>query len=127
MVDAGGIGGLGVAEQLAALESLAKDIARSAEGGLSDPGLGEIESFRMAHAILAERGVLKYAVPAHFGGADVAELAGPDTVSVRALATLRRSFAFHHAMLDLARWSRASAPDRAGLRGSTPRRARTGR
>ena len=102
MVDAGGIGGLGVAEQLAALESLAGDIARSAEGGLSDPGLGEIESFRMAHAILAERGVLKYAVPARFGGADVAGLAGPDTVSVRALATLRRSFAFHHAMLDLA-------------------------
>ena len=88
--------------QLAALGALAEDIAQSAEWGLSDPGLGEIESFRMAHSILAERGVLKYAVPARHGGADVAGLAEPDTVSVRALAALRQKFAFHHAMLDLA-------------------------
>lgn len=90
------------ADQLAALEVAAEGIAAEIEGPLSEPGLGEIESFRMAHARLAERGVLKYAVPARFGGADVSGLAPAETVSVRALAKLRTAFAYRHAMLDLA-------------------------
>lgn len=90
------------AETLEALRVVAEGIAAELEGPLSEPGLGEIEAFRRAHGALAERGVLRYAVPAAYGGADVAPLAGPETVSVRALTTLRRAFAYRHAMLDLA-------------------------
>lgn len=89
-------------DALASLEAMGKELAAGIEEALSAPGLGEIESFRLAHGLLAERGVLRYAVPARFGGADVAPLASPETVSVRALATLRSAFAYRHAMLDLA-------------------------
>ena len=87
---------------LGALSTVAEEIAKEAEGELSVPGLGEIESFRAAHARLRERGVFRYVVPEEFGGTCVSGLAPAGAVSVRALAALRRAFSFRHAMLDLA-------------------------
>lgn len=89
-------------DMLGAIERDAAEIARGAEATLSEEGLGEIECFRAAHAICREHDVFRFAVPARFGGRDVAPLAGPETVSVRALVQLREAFAYRHAMLDLA-------------------------
>lgn len=87
---------------LGALTAVAEAIAQEAEGELSNPELGEIECFRAAHARLKGRGVFRYVVPESFGGTGVSGLAQPGAVSVRAIAALRKAFAFRHAMLDLA-------------------------
>lgn len=92
---------------LAALRAVAEGLALELEPRLSSPGMGEIECFREAHSALKERGVFRYVVPYalgkdELGGVDVAGLAAHDTVSVRALSTLRQAFAFRHSMLDLA-------------------------
>lgn len=86
----------------------AESFARSNEHVADDfePGgdaiADEVTSFRRAHAAVRESGLFDLVVPAAHGGADVDGLAGADTVSVRALAAVRRELAFRHAMLDLA-------------------------
>ena len=62
----------------------------------------EIEAFRHAHEQVRAGGWFDFVVPEALGGRAVGDLATPDTLSVRALATIRQAFAFRHAMLDLA-------------------------
>ncbi len=62
----------------------------------------EIEAFRHAHDRVRAGGWFDFVVPEALGGRAVGDLATPDTLSVRALATIRQAFAFRHAMLDLA-------------------------
>ena len=77
-------------------------VAAAGEAALAAKPLGELESFRLAHELLREQGLLGFAVPAAVGGVPVAPLAASNTVSVRALVVLRRALAFRHGMLDLA-------------------------
>ncbi|MEO1697011.1 MAG: acyl-CoA dehydrogenase [Planctomycetota bacterium] len=84
------------------LTARAAELGAAHEAALSAEGLGEIVAFRAAHDAVRGAGLLSYAVPAAHGGADAAPLAPADTVSVRALSALRRTLAYHHAMLDLA-------------------------
>ncbi len=98
----GPIGPLAAENQVGLARLRAEQAGMYLEPGLSEPGLGEIESFRLAHDYLKSSQILKYAVPAAFGGEDVGLLAGPETVSVRALAAMRQALAYRHAMADLA-------------------------
>lgn len=84
------------------LRARAATLGTAREAEFSADGIGEVDAFRAAHAALCEAGLLGYAVPAQFGGADALGLAAPGAVSVRILSTLRHTLAYHHAMLDLA-------------------------
>ena len=81
------------------LRELGRRIGSAAEPMLE--GLDETEAARKALAILAEAELCTWCVPARWGGADAGELASGDEVSVRALATLRSSLAYHSGMLDV--------------------------
>ncbi|MEM8712903.1 MAG: acyl-CoA dehydrogenase family protein [Planctomycetota bacterium] len=97
-----------------ALRQDAREFAARFEGDFERfDGVGsveaEIEAFRLAHDRVREAGWFRYVVPEAYGGANVRDLiaagsSGPSgaTVSVRVLSALRQSFAFRHAMLDLA-------------------------
>jgi len=63
--------------------------------------LSEDASARRSIEWLAERNLLGWCVPAAFGGADTEGLAGPDAVSVQAVAKLRAELAFRSGMLDV--------------------------
>ncbi|MBI5364656.1 MAG: acyl-CoA dehydrogenase family protein [Planctomycetes bacterium] len=64
-------------------------------------GLSEDDAARKALALLAEANLLAWTVPGKDGGADARGLCAPDTVSVRALCTLRDELAWHSGMLDV--------------------------
>ena len=63
--------------------------------------LDETAAAKRALRLLGDAGLAAWTVPAAFGGADAKPLVREDTVSVRALAVLRRSLAYHSAMLDV--------------------------
>jgi acyl-CoA dehydrogenase len=64
-------------------------------------GLSEDDEAARALAALAEAGLPSWIVPAAYGGADAGGLCEPDTVSVRALTTIRDELAYHGGMLDV--------------------------
>ncbi len=63
--------------------------------------LPEDEAAILALSSLAESGLLAWTVPARFGGANTKGLASKDSVSVRALCSLRDELAWHSSMLDI--------------------------
>ena len=81
-------------------EALAK--AASVETQVEDQleSLGEDDSARRSIAWLAERDLIRWCVPASFGGADTAGLAAPDAVSVQAVAKLRAEPGLQRRLLD---------------------------
>jgi len=84
---------------LESLRAEARALGVEAAPGLE--GLGEEEAARGALKALADAGLCAWCVPARDGGADAGGLSEPDTVSVRALATLRDELAYHSGMLDV--------------------------
>lgn len=85
--------------QLDGLRERARALGRDAAPRLE--GLGEDDAARKALALLADAGLLAWTVPQRDGGADAAGLCASDTVSVRALCTLRDELAWHAGMLDV--------------------------
>ena len=61
---------------------------------------GDATAARRALALVAERGLTAWVVPAACGGCPTV-LAPPGAVSVRALSALRECLAYHHGLLDL--------------------------
>jgi len=114
---------------LARLAKEAHALGRAHAAELS--ALDESAAARRALALLGEAGFCAWTVPAAFGGADASALAERDTLSVRALCTLRAALAYHSAMLDvmlvmqgLGSLAIASAADAALAREILPRVAR---
>lgn len=64
-------------------------------------GLGEDEAARRAVALCAEAGLLRWFVPAAWGGADTDGLVAPTEVSTRAACAVRDELAWHAGMLDV--------------------------
>jgi acyl-CoA dehydrogenase len=88
-----------VSDVLAELRERARSLGESAAPGLAP--LGEDDAARAALGALARAGLLAWCVPQRDGGADASGLCAADTVSVRALCTLRDELAWHSAMLDV--------------------------
>lgn len=73
-------------------------------GRLVEPKLEGLDETKAALTALAElrtSGLIAWTVPQRFGGADARGLCADDTVSVRALCTLREELAWHSGMLDV--------------------------
>jgi len=84
------------------LEGLEQKAHRIGAGAARElAGLDETGAAKRALDILGEAGLLAWCVPRSEGGADASELCPADTVSVRALCTLRRALAYHSGMLDV--------------------------
>ena len=73
----------------------------ASHGATSLVGLDEGAAAHAALALLADEGLLAWAVPHRDGGAQVGELCAPELVSVRALSRVRDELAYHSAMLDV--------------------------
>jgi len=86
----------------AVLEELARRAGElGAEHGAGLEELSEEAGARRALELLADSGLAAWSVPARDGGADAGSLCAPETVSVRALCTLRSALAWHSGLLDL--------------------------
>ena len=84
------------------LERLEREASRIGEDAAGEiAGLDETSAAHRALEILGQAGLLAWCVPKSEGGADPGELCPADTVSVRALCTLRRALAYHSGMLDV--------------------------
>ena len=86
-------------ETLARLSKTAEDLGLQHEQELSR--LDETAAAKRALELLGNSGLCAWMVPAALGGADATGLALKDTISVRAICVLRRSLAYHSAMLDV--------------------------
>jgi len=104
------------------LRALAQRIGEEHAGALE--GLGEDAAARRALEVLGQAGLLGWAVPHAFGGADTAGLAGPGEVSVRALCALRAGLAYHSGMLDVMLVMQGLGSYAVALAGSDELRAR---
>ena len=86
-------------ETLARLSSVADDLGRQHASELQR--LDETAAAKRALELLGSAGLCAWMVPRAFGGADAGALVPADTISVRAACVLRRSLAYHSAMLDV--------------------------
>ena len=84
---------------LAQIVASARHVGAVAEKRIE--GLDETRAALAALGALREAGLLAWAVPKQFGGADTHGLCAADTVSVRALCALRSELAWHSGMLDV--------------------------
>lgn len=85
---------------LADLERGARSFALGAAGAVHGAA-NEDASARRALSMLAEQDLLRWTVPPSWGGHDTGDLAGDETVSVRALCAVRRGLAYGSGMLDV--------------------------
>ncbi|HUR27759.1 MAG TPA: acyl-CoA dehydrogenase [Planctomycetota bacterium] len=81
------------------LSKAADDLGRRHAGELL--ALDETRAAKRALELLGAAGFCAWMVPAQFGGADAGALVSADSISVRALCSLRRALAYRSAMLDV--------------------------
>jgi len=88
-----------MSDALTAIAAAARALGERAADELA--GLDEDRAARRALALCAEAGVLRWMVPAAWGGADTGGLIDDKQVSTRAACALRDELAWHSGMLDV--------------------------
>ncbi|HUR27771.1 MAG TPA: acyl-CoA dehydrogenase family protein, partial [Planctomycetota bacterium] len=84
---------------LVPLSKAADELGRRHAGELL--ALDETRAAKRALELLGAAGFCAWMVPAQFGGADAGALVSADSISVRAICSLRRALAYRSAMLDV--------------------------